>query len=72
VTDRSVGEEPLYQPYAAGASRAKHMVNLTFVPYYTIGNREATPMEVWLPVSRSEQVVTTANSLGTEKHSENR
>jgi hypothetical protein len=72
VAEKPVGDEPLYHPYSAGASRAKHMVNLTFIPYYTIGNREPTPMEVWLPVSHSDETVTSATSLSPEKHFENR
>ena len=71
VAERSVGDEPLYQPYSAGASRPKHMVNLTFIPYYTIGNRESTPMEVWVPMSRSEQTISSGGVLGGEKHFEN-
>ena len=70
VAERSVGDEPLYQPYGAGASRPKRMVNLTFIPYYTIGSRETTPMQVWTPVSRSEQPVSSAGVLGGEKHFE--
>jgi DUF1680 family protein len=72
VSERPVGEEPLYQPYPVGSSRLKHMVNLTFIPYYTIGNREATPMAVWLPVSRSDQALSSATSPTPEKHLENR
>jgi len=72
AAERSVGEEPLYQPYSAGAGRSKRMVNLTFIPYYAIGNRENTPMAVWLPVSRSEPTVASATALAPEKHFENR
>jgi DUF1680 family protein len=72
VAERSVGDEPLYQPYPAGSGRSKRMINLTLIPYYTVGNRDATPMAVWLPVSRSEPNVTSAASLGTEKHVESR
>ncbi len=70
VAEKPVGEEPLYQPYGSGALRAKHMVNLTFIPYYTIGNRESTPMEVWVPVSRSDSIISSAGVLGAEKHFE--
>ncbi len=72
VAERSVGDEPLYQPYGAGGSRPKRMANLTLIPYYTIGNREMTPMEVWIPMSRSEQTVLSGGVLGAEKHFENR
>lgn len=70
--EKSVGDEPLYQPYGSAASRTKHMVNLTFIPYYTVGNRESTPMEVWVPVSRYEQTILSGGVLGAEKHFENR
>jgi hypothetical protein len=72
VAERSVGEEPLYQPYGVGGSRPKRMANLTLIPYYTIGNREVTPMEVWIPISRSEQTILSGGVLGGEKHFENR
>jgi DUF1680 family protein len=68
VAEKSMGEEPLYQPFPTGGARLKRMVTLTFVPYYTIGNREPTPMEVWVPVSRSEPTVSSANTL--ERHYE--
>jgi uncharacterized protein len=71
ATEKSMGDEPLYQPFT-GATRPKHALNLTFIPYYAIGNREPTPMEVWVPISRSEAIVSSVSSLGTEKHSENR
>ena len=71
VADKSMGDEPLYEPFT-GVSRPRHVVNLTFVPYYAIGNREATPMEVWVPMSRSDTIVSSASSLGAEKHSESR
>jgi DUF1680 family protein len=57
VAERSMGDEPLYQPFTGAAARQKHMVTLTFIPYYAIGNREPTPMEVWVPLSRSEPTV---------------
>ena len=72
VAERSVGDEPLYQPYSAGAGRVKRVANLTFIPYYTIGNREVTPMAVWVPVSRSDTPVSSAVLLRAEKHFENR
>ena len=49
AAERSISEEPLYQPLAAATNRAKRSVTLTFIPYYAIGNREPTPMEVWVP-----------------------
>jgi len=54
VAERSMGDEPLYQPFTGGGTRPKRMVTLTFIPYYAIGNRDNTPMEVWVPLSRSE------------------
>ena len=54
VTEKSLGEEPLYQPFSVANNRAKRPVTLTFIPYYAIGNREPTPMEVWVPMSRGD------------------
>lgn len=72
AAERSVGDEPLYRAYGTGANRPKHMVNLTFIPYYTVGNRESSPMEVWVPLSPYEQTISAGGVLGAEKHFENR
>jgi DUF1680 family protein len=70
AAERSISEEPLYQPLSVAMSRAKRLITLTFIPYYTIGNREPTPMEVWVPLVRTEPVVSSTAVLGAEKHSE--
>ena len=70
VAERSLSEEPLYQAFSSAANRAKRMTTLVFIPYYAVGNREASPMEVWVPISRGEPGITSANLLGNEKHSE--
>jgi DUF1680 family protein len=54
AAEKPVGEEPLYQPLVLSASRPKRPMSLTFIPYYAMGNREPTPMEVWVPMSRAE------------------
>jgi uncharacterized protein len=54
AAEKSLGDEPLYEPLSAAATRAKHPAMLTFIPYYAMGNREPTPMEVWVPTSRAE------------------
>ncbi|MBV8810354.1 MAG: glycoside hydrolase family 127 protein [Acidobacteriaceae bacterium] len=60
AAEKPVGEEPLYQPLSAAILLTKRPVPLTFIPYYTIANREPTPMEVWVPISRSEGGATNA------------
>jgi uncharacterized protein len=52
VAEKSLGEEPLYQALQSALNRAKRPVIITLIPYYAMGNREPTPMEVWVPVSR--------------------
>ena len=52
VTERPLVQEPLYQPLNIAINRTKRPLTLTFIPYYAMGNREPTPMEVWVPVSR--------------------
>jgi uncharacterized protein len=52
AAEKSLGEEPLYEPLATAINRAKRPITLTFIPYYAIANREPTPMEVWVPISR--------------------
>lgn len=66
AAEKPVGEEPLYQPLAVAATRAKRSTMLTFIPYYAMANREPTPMEVWVPTSRPEGQ-TSAVSTGNER-----
>ncbi len=58
AAEKSLVEEPLYQPVSIAATRVKRSVPLTFIPYYTVGNRDQgglpAAMEVWVPVTRSE------------------
>ncbi len=54
AAEKSLGEEPLYEPLSTAIARAKRPIALTFIPYYAIANREPTPMEVWVPISRLE------------------
>ncbi len=54
AAERSLVDEPLYQPAASAANRARKAVTLTFIPYFAIANREPTPMEVWIPVGKAD------------------
>jgi hypothetical protein len=54
VAEKSLGEEDLYQPLASTVNRPRRPITLTFIPYYAIGNRDPSPMEVWVPVTRAE------------------
>ncbi len=54
AAEKTVGDEPLYEALAVARTRVKRPAMLTFIPYYAIGNREPTPMEVWVPMSRTE------------------
>ena len=49
AAERSLVDEPLYQPQSAFARTATRSAPLTFIPYYAIGNREPAAMEVWVP-----------------------
>ncbi len=44
------GDRPLYEPFAASRANRRE-TDLTFIPYYTFANREATPMQVWVPAA---------------------
>ncbi|MFL6354015.1 MAG: glycoside hydrolase family 127 protein [Bryobacteraceae bacterium] len=61
--EKSLGEEPLYEPLASVSNRAKRPTSLTFIPYYAIANREPTPMEVWVPISRFDTGATSTSAL---------
>ena len=64
TAEKSLGEEPLYQPLATAITRVKRPITLTFIPYYAMGNREPTPMEVWVPISKFDNPAASA-SLGS-------
>ncbi len=72
VAEKNLGDEPLYQPLQIANTRVKRSLALTFIPYYAIGNREPTPMEVWVPVSRSEAALPSAAGLALDKRSDTR
>jgi len=67
AAERSISEEPLYQPLTAMMNRAKRLVTLTFIPYYAIGNRDPNPMEVWVPVTRDSLVSSSALPVGEKR-----
>ena len=54
VAERSMETNRFISLLQAEEPRPKRMVTLTFIPYYAIGSRENTPMEVWVPLSRSD------------------
>jgi DUF1680 family protein len=66
AAEKPLGEEPLYQPMQTSNGHAKRPLNLTFIPYYAIGNREPTPMEVWVPISRFETAVAAQAAANAE------
>jgi DUF1680 family protein len=68
AAEKSLGEEPLYQPLATAMTRIKRPITLTFIPYYAMGNREPTPMEVWVPISRFDNPVSAASAANIERH----
>lgn len=70
AAEKSLGEEPLYEPLSAVQNRPKRPVNLMFIPYYTIGNREPTPMEVWVPISKFDGATSSASAANPERHNE--
>lgn len=72
AAERSLGEEPLYQPLATATNRVKRPITLTFIPYYAMGNREPTPMEVWVPISRFDSTGGTASAANLGRLPESR
>ena len=68
AAERSYVDEPLYQPLGNLSGHSKRSVTLALIPYYAIGNREPTPMEVWIPTARWEAAVSTAAVSGPERH----
>ncbi len=70
VAEKALGDEPLYQPLPVAITRSKRPVTLTFIPYYAMGNREPTPMEVWVPISRFDAGAASASQPVAERRAE--
>ena len=70
VAEKTLSAEPLYEPLPGSVDRAKRPITVTFVPYYTVGNRESTPMEVWLPISKVDVSRSAAAAPALEKNPE--
>lgn len=70
AAEKTVGDEPLYLPLAVAENRAKRPIMLTFIPYYAMGNREPTPMEVWVPISRSDSFYAAPSSVVERRSSQ--
>jgi DUF1680 family protein len=71
AAEKSNVEESLYQPLAALNSRTKRPVTVTLIPFYAVGNREPSPMEVWLPISRPEPPNSASSAVpSAERHLE--
>ena len=54
AAERSLVDEPLYQSWLAAGTRAKRSVTLMLIPYFAVGNRDNSAMEVWVPLTRAE------------------
>jgi len=61
ATEKASVDQSLYQPLAALNSHARRPATVTLIPFYAVGNREPSPMEVWIPIGRPEPPPT-ANS----------
>ncbi len=70
AAEKSLGEEPLYEPLGTAINRVKRPITLTFIPYYCMGNREPTPMEVWVPISKFDAGLTSTSAASLERHAE--
>jgi hypothetical protein len=68
VAEKALSEEGLYESAAVGFARQKRPVVLTFIPYYAWANREQSPMEVWVPATRSGDT----NNPGPNTHAQDR
>lgn len=64
IAEKSNVEEPLYASLPASSSRAKRPVSLNLIPYYCVGNREPSPMEVWIPAAPSKTDLTSSGVGG--------
>jgi DUF1680 family protein len=51
ATDPSEWEGALYAPYLRHSAMETHLVEIVAVPYFAWANREAGPMQVWIPTA---------------------
>ncbi len=49
ASDPTEWDGALYAPYMGHSSTETHSVDVTAIPYYAWANREAGPMQVWIP-----------------------
>ncbi|MBV9302517.1 MAG: glycoside hydrolase family 127 protein [Acidobacteriaceae bacterium] len=72
AAEKSLGEESLYEPLATALNRSKRPITLTFIPYYAIANREPTPIEVWVPLSRFDVSASSTSGSNGARHAESK
>ncbi|MCW3096017.1 MAG: putative arabinosidase [Chthonomonadaceae bacterium] len=53
ATDPSEWDGALYAPYLRHSDMETHLVDIVAVPYFAWANREAGPMQVWIPTASS-------------------
>lgn len=70
AAEKSLGDEPLYEPATVAFNRAKRPITLTFIPYYAFGNREPTPMEVWVSAALRETGAGAASAAKPDRRPE--
>ncbi|MFL6414821.1 MAG: glycoside hydrolase family 127 protein, partial [Bryobacteraceae bacterium] len=69
AVEKGYVEDSLYQPLAAASSHGRRSVTLTLIPFFTVGNREPSPMEVWVPIGRAEPSSSTTPAVANpERH----
>lgn len=73
VAEKTFVEESLYQPLAALNSHNRRPVTMTLIPFYAVGNREPSAMEVWIPIARPELPATAGPAVPlSERRSDGR
>lgn len=68
LAEKSTVEEPLYSLASVVSARPRKPVTLTFVPFYAVGNREPSPMEVWVPAAKVDPANPNPVPSPAEKH----
>jgi uncharacterized protein len=69
VAEKALMEDALYVPLPDLLNRPKHLATLTLIPYFTIANREPSPMEVWIPLSRVDEFANGPSGASSERRS---
>jgi uncharacterized protein len=55
ISEKTLADQPLYEPWAQGYAPNKRPSNLTLAPYFVWSNRQPDNLIVWVPILRAAE-----------------